>query len=414
MAMTIISYLFSPPNPDGSRLTPTRRRPSMDLSVTGLVYIVMMMFMGFAAINTQASLLFGVLGLMIGIMLVSGVISRLVLKRVRIVRELPEAGAVGEPFGMTYLFSNGKKYWPTFSISLAELNGVEGFVRQPQAYLLHAAANSKASVPVELMPKRRGLHALNRFQISTSFPFGFFKRAIERSQADTVVIYPPVARVDPAVLAMCLPAEKTGPTMRPRRGGADEMYGLKEYRRGENPRLIYWRRSARTGVLVSKEMTQVAPPRLLILVDTYVSRRVRAEHVLVEQAIAMGGSVATLALEQGLSVGVQAWADGWHGIAPTRGKRHRRDVMTLLARLPANTTQDAQALLESAQELAEQGTTLMLVTGRNLEIGLNEKLRGNLVVLSAANPSSRGMFKFNPDVKFDRCWPPEQEITMID
>ena len=37
-----------------------------------------------------------------------------------------------------------------------------------------------ATVPVELLPKRRGLHRLNRHQISTSFPFGFIKRAIER------------------------------------------------------------------------------------------------------------------------------------------------------------------------------------------------------------------------------------------
>ena len=37
----------------------------------------MMMFMGLAAMNSQANLLFGVFGLMIGILLVSGVISRL-------------------------------------------------------------------------------------------------------------------------------------------------------------------------------------------------------------------------------------------------------------------------------------------------------------------------------------------------
>jgi uncharacterized protein (DUF58 family) len=412
MGMTILSYFFTPGSDAASRLTPMRRRPSMDLSVTGLVYIAMMMFMGLAAINTQASLLFGVFGLMIGIMLVSGVISRLVLKRIRITRELPEAGTVGEPFGMTYHFHNDKKFWPTFSVSLAELDGVEGFVRQPQAYLLHAACHSNAAVPVELIPKRRGIHALNRFQISTSFPFGFFKRAFERSHPDTVVIFPPVARVDPSVLALCQPAEKTGPTMRPKRGGSDELYGLKEYRRGENPRLIYWRRSARTGVLVSKEMTQVAPPRLLLLVDSYLADRTREEHTLVELAIAMAGSVATLALEQGLSVGVQAWAEGWHGIAPTRGKRHRRDVMTLLARLPVNRTQDAQALLESAQDLADPGTTLMLLTGRNLELGLNDKLRGNMVVVSAANAASRGWFKFNPEVRFDRCWPPEQEMSI--
>ena len=35
-----------------------------------------MMFMGLAAINSQANLLFGVFGLMIGILLVSGLVSR--------------------------------------------------------------------------------------------------------------------------------------------------------------------------------------------------------------------------------------------------------------------------------------------------------------------------------------------------
>jgi uncharacterized protein (DUF58 family) len=408
-----LSYFFSPAADPSSPLTPVRRRPSREFSITGAVYIAMMMFMGLAASNTQASLLFGVFGLMIGIMLVSGVISKLVLKKVRITRDFPEAGTVGEPFSMTYHFYNDKRFWPSFSVSLAELDGVEGFVRQPQCYMLHAAAGAEAAVPVEFFPKRRGIHAFNRFQISTSFPFGFIKRAMERSHPDLLVIYPAVATVDKSVLAMCQPAEKTGPTMRPKRGGSDEMYGLKEYRRGENPRLIYWKRSARTGVLVSKEMTEVAPPRLLILVDTFLSGRTRAEHALVEQAIAMAGSVATHALEQGLSVGVQAWANGWHGIAPTRGKRHRRDVMTLLARLPLNQSADAQQLLESAQDLVEQGTTLVLVTGKNLELGLNEKLRGGMVVISSASPGSRSLFKFNPDVRFDRCSPPDQEETMV-
>jgi uncharacterized protein (DUF58 family) len=409
-----LSYLFIKPHDPASPLTPMRRRPSRDFSITGAVYIAMMMFMGLAASNTQASLLFGVFGMMIGIMLVSGVISKLVLKKVRITRDFPEAGTVGEPFGMTYHFYNDKKFWPTFSVSLAELDAVEGFVRQPQCYLLHAAAGAEAAVPVEFFPKRRGIHALNRFQISTSFPFGFIKRAMERSHADLLVVYPAVAQVEPKVLAMCQPAEKTGPTMRPKRGGSDEMYGLKEYRRGENPRLIYWKRSARMGVLVSKEMTEVAPPRLLILVDSYLQSRTRAEHAMVEQAIAMAGSVATFALEQGLSVGIQAWAGGWHGIAPTRGKRHRRDVMTLLARLPVNQVADARQLLESAQELIEQGTTLVLVTSRNVEMSLNEKLRGGMVVISAASPASRGLFKFNSNVRFDRCSPPDQEATMVD
>src|SRR5205085_7076654 len=159
---------------------------------------------------------------------------------------------------------------PSLSVVLSELDGAEAFMRQPQGYMLHAAARTTAHVPIEVMPKRRGLHEMDRYQLSTSFPFGFIKRAVEREQKDSVLVYPALAQVDPKLLAMCRSSDTSGATMRPRRGGQDEFYGVKEHRAGENPRLIYWRRSARTGVLVAQEMTQVSPPRSIVLVGTYV------------------------------------------------------------------------------------------------------------------------------------------------
>src|SRR3954447_7197460 len=77
--------------------TPVRKRPGLDFSLTGLVYSAMMLFMGLAAVNSQANLLFGVFGLMVGILLVSGVISRVVLKRLTVKRSLPAHGVVGRP-----------------------------------------------------------------------------------------------------------------------------------------------------------------------------------------------------------------------------------------------------------------------------------------------------------------------------
>src|SRR5690349_24718393 len=92
-------------------ITPVRRRPALDFSITGLVYCSMMMFMGLAAINSQANLLFGVFGLMIGILLISGVISRLVLRKLSVRRVLPENAEVGQTITITYLFENRKKFW---------------------------------------------------------------------------------------------------------------------------------------------------------------------------------------------------------------------------------------------------------------------------------------------------------------
>ncbi len=469
--MSILRFFSSPSPRVRAEFTPVRRRPAFDLSLVGLVYALLMMFMGLAAVNTQASLLFGVFGLMIGVLLVSVSISRVTLKRVQVVREMPEAGTVGVPLTITYHFENQKVFWPTISLTLAELDGTEGFTKQPQAYLLHASAGAEVAVPVVLMPKRRGVYTLRRTQVSTSFPFGFIKRAVERSPrevaitpaspataepaaeggrprrrrwwrdvagnaADTLVIYPPIGRVDQRVLAQCQPAETTGSTMRPRRGGADELYGLKEFQYGESPRLIHWRRSARTGVLVSREMTQASPPRLLLLVDTKRLDDTRASYALVEEAIAMAASLANAALEQGLSVGAFAWAgpavdaagavdggaadgglggaghDGWHGVPPTRGKRQRRDLMTLLARLPSNADRGAAELVDRSQEVLETGTTAVLFTSGGTNVPMTDRLHGKLVTIVAASPQARGWFGFPADVHFDRSLPGDQEARV--
>jgi uncharacterized protein (DUF58 family) len=389
--------------------TLVRRKPSLDFSVTGLVYCAMMLFMGLAAVNTQANLLFGVFGLMVGILLVSGVISRLVIRRLRVRRVLPDHGVVGRPMTVTYEFRNEKKFWPSLSVCIAELDGVEGFTKQPQCYLLHAAAGATATVPAELMPKRRGLHELDRYQLSTSFPFGFVKRALSRRDKDAVLILPALAEVNRRLLAQARSAENTGASMRPKPGGVDEFYGVKEHRPGDNPRLIYWKRSARTGVLVSREMTQVSPPRLLLALDTFLGQRTVEEHATVERCIAMAASLAAFALDEGMSVGLYTWSGGdWLGISPDRGKRHRDELLSVLARLPLNTDHQTPELLERLGFFVESGTTTVLFTPRDVQLGLGDRARGSMLVVSAASPLAETSFRFPPEVDFSTSMPPDQ------
>src|SRR5215211_719649 len=123
-----------PPRSSNDPSTPVRKRPSLDFSLTGLVYCGMMMFMGLAAVNTQANLLFGVFGLMIGVLLVAGIISRSVLRRLLVRRVLPEHGVVGKPVTLVYEMENMKRFWPSLSVTLGELDASEGFVKQPFAY----------------------------------------------------------------------------------------------------------------------------------------------------------------------------------------------------------------------------------------------------------------------------------------
>ncbi|HSU67600.1 MAG TPA: DUF58 domain-containing protein [Tepidisphaeraceae bacterium] len=390
--------------------TVVRRRPGLDFSVTGVVYVGMMLFMGLAAINSQANLLFGVFGLMIGILVVSGFISRLVLKKLHVTRSFPESGCVGETLTLIYQITNGKRFWPSLSISIAELDGSEAFTTQPQGYMLHAAPHMTASVPSLVIPKRRGLHTMDHYQIATSFPFGFVKRARTERYRDSILIYPPIARVDPKLLSMCRSVDASGETMRPRPGGSDEFYGVKDYRPGDNPRRIYWRRSARSGTLVSKQMTQSAPPRIALLVDTCLEGTSLEAHAAVERCIAMAASVATVALERGQSVGLCAWSEDWVLLPPTRGKRHREDVLSILARLSRNTERPLQELLEKCQSVLHTGTTPILFTPRDVQLGIAEGSRQGMIVIPADSDRARAWFRFDPGIDFRSCMPVDQAV----
>jgi len=394
--------------------TPVRRRPSMDLSLTGLIYLSLMMFMGLAAINTQANLLFGVFGLMIGIVLVSYWISGAVLRKLDLARRLPDHATVGEPTSVAYDFQNKKRFWPSVSITVSELEGVEGFLKQPQGYLLHAAAGRTASIPVELVPKRRGRHTLGKHQISTSFPFGFIKRAVERTKGDVLMVYPPIGQVDPKLLQLARSAETVGPSVRPRRGGMDEFYGLKEYREGESPRFIYWRRSARTGTLVSREMTHVSPPRLILVVDTYIPNRNPAAHADVEMCIAMAASLASHAIEADLPVGLVAWNDGFTLVAPARGKRHRREILSLLAALPLNTRRGTDDLIAAAYEKMDAAATPVLFSPSAGGRGLAGETSGSsMLVIRPHTPQALRWFRFDARIDFAHTMPVEQQPPLF-
>ncbi len=386
-----------------------RRKPSLDLSLTGMVYAGIMFFMGLGAVNSQVNLLFAIFGLMIGVLVVSWVLSRAALRKLSIRRILPEHMVVGSPTAVQYEVRNLKRFWPSCSITIGELSGSDAFSRQPQGYLLHVPPSSMATVPMQVVPIRRGVYQLDRYQLSTSFPFGFIKRAINGRQKDAVVVYPPPGEVDQRLLTMFLSAERVGSRMRPRRGGNDEFYGVKEFRQGENPRWIYWRRSAHTGTLVAKEMTQVAPPRILVLVDTFVkdlSLQVRAD---VERVIAMAASLVSTAIDQGLAIGLCAWRDGWVCINPGRGKRHGRDLLSLLAQLPLNMTSDRGSLIEHAARLIRVGTTPVLFTPANVEQTLPDQARGNWIVIPANSEQGRQWFRFDPGVDFAQCIPADAE-----
>jgi uncharacterized protein (DUF58 family) len=368
----------------------------------------MMMFMGLAAVNLQASLLFAVFGLMGGILLVSGWHSRHGLRRLNMTRLLPDQAIVGRPFLIHYDIVNLKRFWASLSVTVAEIDGVEHFRRQPQGYLLHVAPRQSAAISGEATPKRRGMVVLDRYQLSTSFPFGFIKRAAIRRARDSMLVFPALARVDPTLLGKFRSAENIGTSLRPRLQGADEFYGLRDYRAGESPRMIYWKRSAKTGVLVSREMTHASPPRIVVVVDTFNPDGSNERARDIEHSIAQGASLIEAATEAGLSIGLTVRGQEWHTVAPNRGKRHRRELLTILAKLPVSTSQrvdDAHTALAQASSVANGLTTLVLLTGGDESRNAANARRGAGMMIGCRSLEAAAWFSFDKEIDFHAVGP---------
>lgn len=399
MAVLTLKRPRAPRRRTDPRATPVHERPGFDFSITGLVYSSLMMFMGLSAINTQASLLFGVFGLMLGILFVSGVISRTMLARIELRRVLPDQAVVGQPVVVQYLIANHKPFWPSMSLTISELD-VQGLMSQPHVYVLHTAAKTTSGVAAELTPKRRGLQRFSRYQIATSFPFGFIKRALNRDTPDALLVYPPIAPVAPELLELFRSAETSGENLKPVEGGMDEFFGLREYRSGESPRFIYWKRSAKTGTLVSRQMTHVAPGRLVIMVDSFQPDDTESTVAGVERVIAQAASLIDAALAAGLAVGLVCRMQDWLFVPPARGKQHRRELLSLLAQLPPNRDQPPEKLLDESSRHVDPSATPVLMTRGGVSSDGSTRRRGSPLVIACESPQALAWFQFEASIDF--------------
>jgi uncharacterized protein (DUF58 family) len=196
-----------------------------------------------------------------------------------------------------------------------------------RSFELRVAPKSQHAAALAYTPARRGRLVVDTVQALTAFPFGFFEKEkrVALEPPLEVVVLPGRVDVRPALSALLAhlgeaPAQRAGP--------GDELFSLRPFRAGDDPRRIAWRRSAKTGRVVVTE-TEAARSSDVIL-----------ELVLggagpddVDHAVDVCGSLAEDLLARGHAVGVRAPG---LAIAPAGGPRQRAALLTALALVDAH------------------------------------------------------------------------------
>jgi uncharacterized protein (DUF58 family) len=220
----------------------------LKLTREGKYFIFITFGVGVAAINTGNNLLYLLLGMLLSLIIVSGVLSELSLRHLSVTRRLPPRAQVGRPHLVEIEVYNHKQRVPSYAIEVEDLRA--GQPADKRCFFLKISPRSAQVAAYRRTPARRGRDNHVGFRVATRFPFGLFEKSREVSADDELIIYP---AVDAVRLPQTESGQRTGGESALGRGAGDEIHGLRLMREGDDPRDIYWRKSTLPDQRVLRE-----------------------------------------------------------------------------------------------------------------------------------------------------------------
>lgn len=241
-----------------------RFRPPRRLKFTreGKFFVGITLGVGFAAINTANNLLYLLLGMLLALIVVSGLMSELSLRDLTVVRRLPLRAQVGRAHLVEIEVFNHKARVPSYAIEVEDLRA--GQAADKRCFFLKISPRSAQVAAYRRTPVKRGRDMHMGFRIATRFPFGLFEKSREISLEGELVIYP---AVDPVQIPVLPAGRASGGDGSIGRGHGEDFLGLKLMRHGEDPRDIHWRKTAAVGQNVMRERAREARPDVALLLE---------------------------------------------------------------------------------------------------------------------------------------------------
>jgi uncharacterized protein (DUF58 family) len=321
VGLTTVPYL-------ARRVVAARIREAMDYDVTraGVVYIMITVVIGIAAINTGNNLLYVIVAALLSAILISGVASAVVLRSLELDVHLPEHVFAARPMLARLFIRNGSSWMPSFSVRVvpAKRKTVkrwrweaytfgwprnrqpdQQWVRLPDRRLRRV--NEEADRPIlrqsvyfpfltpaqeiradlEMTFPTRGRYRDKNLGLATRFPFAFLTKTRRMNLAREIVVYPVVEPADQflEVLPMV-----TGEFETFVRGRGYDLYRIRDYMPEDSARHVDWKATARTGALKMREYSREDERKLRIVFDNPAPGVLDAESY--ERAVRLAASLA--------------------------------------------------------------------------------------------------------------------------
>jgi uncharacterized protein (DUF58 family) len=274
------------------------------LTREGMVYLGVVAVLILACVNTGNNLLWMLLSCAIAGLLISGALSRAVLRGIELKFDMPEHVFAEQPVVAELELRNEKQAWPSFSLRVVGANKKDaGQILTRPVFFPYIPRQSSARQKVELTFPRRGNYRQDAFGIRTRFPFGFFEKTRQVDSQLEIIVYPKVAPTEHFYEVLPLLSGEMASNFR---GRGHELHSLRDYLYTDSARFVDWKVTARAGRLMVREFAREDERRVMLVLDPYIgpppstpgesaadAERAATEHAArFERAVSMAACIA--------------------------------------------------------------------------------------------------------------------------
>lgn len=228
--------------PELQRRMASRIRPSPTRD--GAWFLVILVGVLMAAVNTGNNLLYLALSSLLGVLVSSNVLAEWNLRGVRVRRVLPLEAFAGRPAVGAFVVENRRRLGGAAALVVEEVAGTAEGWRPVAVEVPWVPAGGEVEVPCRWTLPHRGLCRLEAVRLRSSFPFGLMARERILPLTGELLVYP-----EPAPGPMARAGASAGHAREDRRrsGPDGDFRGLRGYVPGDPLRDVHWITTARTG-----------------------------------------------------------------------------------------------------------------------------------------------------------------------
>lgn len=262
----------------------------------------------FAAINRNQAFLWVIPALLTATLITGFTWPRWLVQQLSVSRSGPSRAEEGETIQFRVVVEN-HGWLPRFMVELVDHLPFVGLADSPNAssqkvlgMLAYLPGRKRQQFDVSVVCEKRGYYQLGPVGLASSFPLGLTEAKVSRNDGiQNLTIYPDVFLIFSLPLHGAPSQIHRGGYLLPEGAGAAEFSGLREYRRGDNPRHVHWPTTARLNELMVREYEPLASACLYIALDQAAESNIGlGKESTFEYAVRIAASMARSACTQNI------------------------------------------------------------------------------------------------------------------